>query len=250
MGPSTSSIGEDVVMMGGIMASSDAYASRNAVTCKARGRDVAEIPPGSTSSSRDAYASSTLGVRDATEDSCRCCRSRWWGREETEDPCLCCRSRWVGRDEAETALDPPCSCDRRSRLDLRDVREPPTTPGGSIDALEAREPLTTPGGSVEALDCAGEADGDAGDVDTAVTGGAVSGSFSWFLWGRWGRRRCRAASGTGVDTVGVAGGSSDLRSRRRRGAISSVGWGRVFTGAGVPGLGARGEGLLFRRRPL
>ena len=142
VGPSTSSIGEDVVMMGGIMASSDAYASRNAVTCEARGRDVAEIPPGSTSSSRDAYASSTLGVRDATEDSCRCCRSRWWGREETEDPCLCCRSRWVGRDEAETALDPPCSCDRRSRLDRRDVREPPTTPGGSIDALEATAGLT------------------------------------------------------------------------------------------------------------
>ena len=94
-------------------------------------------------------------------------------------------------------------------------------------------------------DVAGVGDGNAaGDVDTVVTGKVVagvgdvgatstdsvvavmsSGVSSLLLDGRLERRRCREASGTGVDVVigtassrGVAGGSPGLRSRRRRGA--------------------------------
>ena len=56
----------------------------------------------------------------------------------------------------------------------RDVNALPTTPGGSVDALDVIDPSTALGGSVEARDGTGETDGDAGDVDTAVTGDAVT----------------------------------------------------------------------------
>ena len=58
------------------MASRDAYASINAVGREVEGFDVAEVPPGSTIASKDAYASSMLGVPDVTEVPCLSVRTR------------------------------------------------------------------------------------------------------------------------------------------------------------------------------
>ena len=147
-------------------------------------------------------------------------------------------------------------------VDALDVIEPPTAPGGSVEALDCvgegdgdagDDDIAVTGnagagaGGVDTVvtcnDVAGVGDGDAaGDVDTVVTGIVVvgvgdvgatstdsavavlsSGVSSLLL----GRRRCREASGTGVDVVGVvdtasgrgvAVGSPGLPSRRRRGA--------------------------------
>ena len=136
-------------------------------------------------------------------------------------------------------------------------------PGGSVDALEGvgegdgdagDDEISVTGSAgagavvvdtfvTEVVAVVGDGDA-AGGVDTVVTevvagvgvvgatstGGFAavlsSGESSLLLDGLLERRRCREASGTGVDVVGVvaassrgvAGGSPGLRRRRRRGA--------------------------------
>ena len=63
----TSSTSEEVLICGGTMDPMDAYASCIERECDAGGFDVTCLPPESTRSSMDAYASSTLGVLEATE---------------------------------------------------------------------------------------------------------------------------------------------------------------------------------------
>ena len=63
----TSSISVEVVIWGGTMDPRDADASCIERECDAGGFDVTCLPPESTRSSMDAYASFTLGVLEATE---------------------------------------------------------------------------------------------------------------------------------------------------------------------------------------
>ena len=85
-------------MMGGTMAPSDADASVNEVDCDAGGFDVPKLPPGSNLISKEAYASSTLGVLEATELA--------WLVEQ---------SRGGEKEETETAPGLPCLVERRAR---------------------------------------------------------------------------------------------------------------------------------------
>ena len=66
---------DEVLMMGGTMASRDAHASVSEVDCDAGGFVISTVPPGSKYRSRDAYASSTLGMVGATELACLAERS-------------------------------------------------------------------------------------------------------------------------------------------------------------------------------
>ena len=63
----TSSTSEEGLMKGGTIDPMDAYASCIESECDAGGFDGTCLPPESTRSSMDAYASSTLGVLEATE---------------------------------------------------------------------------------------------------------------------------------------------------------------------------------------
>ena len=85
-------------MMGGAMAPSDADASVNEVDFDAGGFDLPKLPPGSNIISKEANASSTLGLMEATAVAWLVERSRGRGKEEIETaPGLPCLVEWWAR---------------------------------------------------------------------------------------------------------------------------------------------------------